>query len=155
MISFNMLMDTLFTKTSFFHNFQKKQHNFFTIFKRKDAIFSQLVWYRTPSQFWKKRCQYQYLSVLINRDHRVSALGIHISRVFPDAQICAFWRMFSTNDPQNELTLRHTGRTQCLSKWINPQPYFIVSFNIYLCQLVKLLQKAFKYQFASVRQSIL
>jgi len=33
----------------------------------------------------------------------------------------------STNDPQDELTLRHTGRTQCLSKWINPQPYFIVS----------------------------
>ena len=76
-------------------------------------------------------------------------------RVFPDAQICAFWRMFSTNDPQNELTLRHTGRTQCLSKWINPQPYFIVFNNIYLCQLVKLLQNIFKYQFASVRLSIL
>ena len=59
----------------------------------------------------------------------------------------------STNDPQDELTLRHTGRTQCLSKWINPQPYFIVSNNIYLCQLVKLLQKAFNYQFASVRRN--
>jgi len=33
--------------------------------------------------------------------------------------------------------------------------YFIVSNNIYLCQLFKLLQKVFKYQFASVRRSIL
>ena len=50
MISFNMLMDTLFTKTSFlsqfseettrfFHNFQTKRRNFFTIFKRNDTIF--------------------------------------------------------------------------------------------------------------------
>jgi len=78
-----------------------------------------------------------------------------IIRVFPDAQMCAFWRMILTNDLQNELTLRHTGCTQCLSKWINSQPYFIVFNNIYLCQLVKLLQKAFKYQFASVRRSIL
>ena len=54
MISFNMIMDTLFTKTSFFHNFQKKLCDFFTIFKRNDAIFSQLVWYWTPSQFWEK-----------------------------------------------------------------------------------------------------
>jgi len=64
MILFNMLMDTLFTNTSFFHNFQKKRRNFFTIFKRNDMIFhnfqkkrrdfSQLVWYWTPSQFKKK-----------------------------------------------------------------------------------------------------
>ena len=58
MISFNMLIDTLFTKTYFFHNFQKKRRDFFTIFKRNDAIFSQLVWYRTPSQFWKKNADY-------------------------------------------------------------------------------------------------
>jgi len=30
-----------------------------------------------------------------------------------------FWHVFSANDPQNELILRHTGRTKCLSKWIN------------------------------------
>jgi len=51
-------------------------------------------------------------------------------RVFPDAQICAFWRMFTTNDTQNELILRHTGCTQCLSKWIKLQPYFVVFNNI-------------------------
>ena len=39
------------------------------------------------------------------------------NRVFPDAQICAFWRMFSTNDPLNELTLRNTGRTQFASQY--------------------------------------
>ena len=41
MISFNMLMDTLFNKTSFIHNFLKKRRNFFTIFKQNDTIFSQ------------------------------------------------------------------------------------------------------------------
>jgi len=54
MISFNMLMDTLFTKTSFFSQFSKETTRFFHNFQKKRHNFSQLVWYRTLSQFWKK-----------------------------------------------------------------------------------------------------
>jgi len=43
--------------TRFFHNFQTKRRDFFTIFNSNDTIFSQLVWYRTHSQFWKKNAE--------------------------------------------------------------------------------------------------
>jgi len=57
MISFNMLMDTLFTKTSFFSQFSKETMRFFHNFQKKRHNFSQLVWYRTLSQFWKKNAE--------------------------------------------------------------------------------------------------
>ena len=75
-----MLMDTLFTKTSFFHNFQKKQRDFFTIFKRNDAIFSQLVWYQTPSKFSEKPlATHPTRGVLVinNMQHTLNNLELH------------------------------------------------------------------------------
>jgi len=60
MISFNMLMDTLFTKTSFFSQFSKETMRFFHNFQKKRHNFSQLVWYRTLSQFWKKNAAFIY-----------------------------------------------------------------------------------------------
>ena len=58
MISFNMLMNTLFTKTSFFSQFSKEMTRFFHNFQKKRHNFSQLVWYRTLSQFWKKNAEF-------------------------------------------------------------------------------------------------
>jgi len=60
-------MDTLFAKTSFFtifkknneifSQFSKETTQFFHNFQKKRRNFSQLVWYRTPSQFWEKNAE--------------------------------------------------------------------------------------------------
>ena len=66
-------------KHLFFHNFLKKWRDFFTIFKRNDTIFSQLVWYRTPSQFWKKNAGYESLSPVLKKNNL-------------DIKLCSLWR---------------------------------------------------------------
>ena len=67
----------------------------------------------------KYNCNSNHKSVLVKggdyykqRTKMSEPFSYYNNRVFPDAQICAFWRIFSTDDPQNELTLRHTGRTK-------------------------------------------
>jgi len=57
-------------------------------------------------------------------------------RVFPDAQICAFWQMTRKMNWHCD-TLE--AKNACQNKFTHSQS----SNNIYLCQLVKLLQKAF------------